>query len=82
MKSEEFKFVFTRFDAKNFRDNTNFNVSSIKKRKRIYLIYLIAGAVLFELLISDKSDKSVSLILYLYKITEKSVEMKKLIKLT
>ena len=33
MKSEEFKFVFTRFDAKNFRDNTNFNVSSIKKKE-------------------------------------------------
>jgi hypothetical protein len=73
VKSEEFKFVFTRFDAKNFRDNTNFNVSSIKKGKRIYQI---ADAMLFERLISDKSDKSVSLILYLYKITEKSVEMK------
>ena len=42
--------------------NMLFNASSIKKRKRIYLIYLIADAVLSERLISDKSDKSVSLI--------------------
>ena len=36
----------------------------MKKGKRIYLIYLIADAVLFERLISDKSDKSASLILF------------------
>ena len=36
----------------------------MKKGKRIYLIFLIAVAVLFVRLISDKSDKSVSLILF------------------
>ena len=38
-----------------------FNVSSIKKGKRIYLMYLIAIALLFARLISDKTDKSVFL---------------------
>ena len=36
----------------------------MKKGKQIYLIFLIAGAVSFERLISDKSDKSASLILF------------------
>ena len=36
------------------------------KGKRIYLIFLIAVAVIFERLISDISDKSVSLILQIF----------------
>jgi hypothetical protein len=48
--------------------DTQNNVSSTKKWKRIYLIYLIAGALIIRDFFSDKSGKSTSLIIFTIKL--------------